>query len=77
VYGTDGETGEMVCSCPIGLQGETCKHMIKVLRMLHPQLTDRQIINALGTFKGMVGCGIASLLGKVPLNPTALLFLTH
>jgi len=36
--------------------------------MLNPELTDKQIINALGTFKGMAGCGVASLLGRVPFN---------
>ena len=61
----DGDTGDMLCGCSIGLQGDTCWHMVKALWVANPELTAGAIIKALGTFKGAFGCGVASLLGKV------------
>ena len=38
VYSLDSEMA--VCSCPLGLQGDLCKHTVKVFKMLHPNVQD-------------------------------------
>jgi len=73
---TPGRDGELVCSCDAALQGDKCKHLLKVLLMRHPHLGDMQIIIALGTRKGTKQSGIRQLLGDGPVKeaPTASVF---
>ena len=43
--------------------------MLKVLKMIHPKLKDLQIIQSLGTYKGMLHSGLAALLSPTRRPP--------
>lgn len=59
--------GEYVCSCDAATQGDTCKHLLKVLMMLLPTLQDMDIITKLGSLKGSTQGGMRQLMGWVPV----------
>lgn len=56
-----------MCSCDAATQGDTCKHLLKVLMMLLPTLQDMDIITKLGSLKGSTQGGMRQLMGWVPV----------
>jgi hypothetical protein len=41
------------CDCPLAEQGIACKHVMKVFKMLHPNIHDGAIVRDMGTFHGI------------------------
>jgi hypothetical protein len=54
------------CECMHAQKGNFCKHQIKVLRMMRPDLADGMIVKVCGTLYGTVLGGVSAL-----LNPSA------
>jgi hypothetical protein len=44
------------CDCPLAKQGIACKHVMKVFKMLHPNIPDGAIVRDTGTFHGVNKC---------------------
>lgn len=46
----DALTAHPICSCPCGIRGSICKHIVKVMRMLHK--SEPEILQVWGTYRG-------------------------
>jgi len=53
------------CTCPHAQRGNTCKHKVKVLRLLHLQLAEGTVARYCGTLKGTIAVRITHLLAPV------------
>lgn len=51
-----------VCECLHSQKGNICKHQVKVLQMLRPDLADGRIARVLGSLKGTLHGGVSILL---------------
>jgi hypothetical protein len=56
-----------ICECVQSQNGNICKHQVKVLRMMRPNLAEGKIARHLGTLKGTSRGGVAELLNPTPL----------
>jgi len=41
------------CDCPLAQQEIACKHVMKVFKMLHPNILNGAIVKDMGTFHGV------------------------
>jgi hypothetical protein len=67
VYNPDTEWAS--CECVYAQKGNLCKHQIKVLRMMKPELADGTIVKVCGTLYGTRVGGVSAL--RRPLSPPA------
>ena len=50
------------CDCPRAMKGNICKHQMKVLRMMHPDLAEGRIARYCGSMKGTASGGLQNML---------------
>lgn len=55
----------VACDCPHGMKGSMCKHQMKVLRMMHPNLVEGKITIYCGSMKGTASDGLQNMFGIV------------
>lgn len=68
VYAVHNPSTQMaVCECIHSQKGSICKHQVKVLRMMRPDLAEGRIARTLGTLHGTARGGIDRLLAEEPL----------
>jgi hypothetical protein len=57
------------CTCLHAQRGNTCKHKVKVLRLLYPELAEGTVARYCGTLKGTAAASIRHLLTPVFADP--------
>jgi hypothetical protein len=53
------------CDCPVGMKGNICKHQVKVLKLMHPDIAEGTITRYCGSLKGTGGGGLRNMLEAV------------
>jgi len=48
------------CDCPLAEQGIACKNVMKVFKMLHPNIPNATIVKDMGTFHGVNKCPLVA-----------------